>query len=832
MTSIGQYVNLNPATPATPGGDPVGGANPGTPAPGTGIGPAPTGSVTNVLQDPGNAPVVGQPVLNGGTPQTGGGALGGGAPPPGTATGQPGVAKPTDPGAVLGQQNGKPTPGTGNVPTGGNVTPGDNLTGGGTGNVAVQPGAAKPFVSGMPITGTTQDVYMSSLVSSIAQNNFMTSLAVMHLADAHFLQASLNYAVRRDDSSRGHYHRPTHQQSTSQNLTETFAQLNRQNMLVFTRSPSNAYGPAGPTALLNDTDNATLTRMVAASMREHSMSSANASMGYGTSANSGSGLQPQSVLTAYGLMHADRLGPDWLAMGISEVVRLAQGAGPQEADTILEALATALMFSALGSLRAQPGSNRELALAQAFAAMQLTAQMKDSDAFLQVFSKLGSSRDRTAMLNLLSNLNPQAKLSGLDTLDSMAMLLKSLAGRSAAQQGGMLEGLNRQSMGLAGTVGGRADTHTTEQLRAEMLQFVAMQPKSFYMSETPDTKKFHSQRMEAVLQLIVQQLLSELAAKAGRLARLRSDFADSIELLSNLLDLLSRRDSEHSHGDDEAQQEQDGENDGASDDEKAEAPQKDQEAPLRYDAFTAAQMRRSIEAEYYCQYLFRVVPDAERTNKVNFRWENFQANPMAQLPRQLDHASPVYSELKSLGEHARAAAITSSDVAMNTPRAVLAELLMPGDPAYALGAAAAGTTIMARHWHCKMWAHDLTYRLNFGQPNQPFDFSKWARAESSADALPRAEPAMRLDLLRMLENSQDRWVREQAASALATGMHKLSLNGGSEHEARGETVRALRTPMLRDATIYFLSRYYFKLKAGEESEKQQNAAPQAVNRRH
>lgn len=831
--------HFNTQTPVTPGGDPAGGANanPNTTA-GTAINSAPAGSVANALQDP----VAGQPVVQGGGAQNAGnngngngnnGNNGNSNGPNGNAWGyyrngpgqlgnvaQPGVAKPTDPGVVLGQQTGTPPAGTGNILNGGTTAPGANLAGNGANNANVQTGATQPFGTGAPMTGVPQDIYTSSLMTSLVQSNFMTSLAVMHLADAHFLQASLNYAVRRDDS-RGHQHKPTHQQSPSQNVADTFAQLNRQNMLVFTRSPSNSYGPSGPTALLNDADNATLTRMVAASMREHSFSSGTA-MGYGAGGSSASGLQPQSLLTAYGFMHADRLGPDWLAMGISEVVRLAQGAGPQEADTILETLSTALMMAAMGSLRSPQGVNRELALAQAFAAMQLTAQMKDSGAFLQVFARLGSAQERFAMLTLLTSLNPQAKLPGLDALDSMAMLLKSLAGRSAAQQGAMLEGLSRQSMGLAGMAGGRADAHTTEQLRLEMLQFVAMQPKSFYMAETPATKKFHSERMEAVLQLIVQQLLSELAAKAGRLARLRSDFADSIELLSNLLDLLSRRDGEHSHDEDEAERE----------DESEEADEKEQAAPLRYDAFAAAQMRRSIEAEYYCQYLFRVVPDAERSAKVNFRWENFQANPVAQLPLQLDHASPVYTELKSLGEHARTAAITSSDGAANTPRAVLAELLMPSDPAYALGAAAAGTTIMARHWHCKMWAHDLTYRLNFGQPNQPFDFSKWARAESSVDALPRAEPAMRLDLLRMLENSQDRWVREQAASALASAMRKLGSTGGNEHEARGETVRALRTPMLRDATIYFLSRYYFKLKASEESEKQYGASPKAVNQRH
>jgi hypothetical protein len=66
-------------------------------------------------------------------------------------------------------------------------------------------------------------------------------------------------------------------------------------------------------------------------------------------------------------------------------------------------------------------------------------------------------------------------------------------------------------------------------------------------------------------------------------------------------------------------------------------------------------------------------------------------------------------------------------------------------------------------------------------------------------------------LLRMLENSQDRWVREQASRALQSGVQRLKTSGDSSVEAKGEVVRRLRSPVLRDCTIYFLSRYYFTL---------------------
>ena len=235
-------------------------------------------------------------------------------------------------------------------------------------------------------------------------------------------------------------------------------------------------------------------------------------------------------------------------------------------------------------------------------------------------------------------------------------------------------------------------------------------------------------------------------------------------------------------------------------------------------------------AEFTCQTLFRVVPDAENDDKVSFRWEEFQADPIGHLPRQLVQPSVAHTELQRLNKYAIDTSVASAN---EQSYAVLSELLVPTDAAYALGATAAGTTIMAKHWHCKMWAHDLAYRLNKGESSSlagsdlegksagdmqlkvPFDFNAFVHEEMEDEktVLPRTEIAMRHDLLRMLENSQDRWVREQAASALAIGIQKLKKNANTVVESKGETVRSLRSPMLRDATIYFLSRYYFKLNA-------------------
>jgi hypothetical protein len=858
---------LGNATGPTVAGQPIVGGGAGTGAPGS---PAPSGGTNPTTPNPSGTPPgftssqpgvkpapwtgtpstkplpVGTPSGNGGANGTtgGGGTTGpNGAPGANTqptqtnagglngtppATGTPGTPGNFDPGLQNGGSGGPPGNGVGNAYGFGNGNGNGhgnghghgqgNGQGNGFGNGLVNTnvyGGGAGGMNGM-YGGSGSSVvrtdYASLMAASLVQGGYMSAMTAMHLSDAQSLQSSLNYAVRRENSRSSSHQQWVQQQvhqALSQPLADTFAQMNRQNMLAFTRSPGNAYGPSGPTSLLSPDDNATLTRMMAASIRDYNPRSANFNLG-NINAASGS-LSPHSVLAAYGFMHADRLGPEWLAMGIREIVRLAQGAGPQEADAIYETLAYALMMSALTSMRMPQGANRELALAQTFASMQLAAQMQDTDALPHMFSRLGSMPDRMLMLGLIASLNPQAKLAGLDTFDSMAMLFKSVASRGAAgEQAAEFSKLSQQisSLGTMGFGPGRLDGRETEQLRREMLEFIAMQPKSFYMAETTGNKQFHSQRMEAVLQLIVQQILSELAAKAGRLARLRSDFADSIELLSNLLDLLSLRDEERNgESSDENEQDEDTEADDKEAAEKTASP--------RFDDIASAQRRKTIEAEYYCQHLFRVVPDKKERESVTFQWEDFYSNPLSHLPRQMDTTSPVHVELKSLGEHARGNAITSVELPNSGPREVLAELLMPGDADYALGAAAAGTTIMARHWHCKMWAHDLAYRLNFGQQQEAFDFSKFVRSESSIDALPRAEPEMRVDLLRMLQNSQDRWVREQAQAALVAGMRKLATSDAAVHETKGETVRSLRTPMLRDATIYFLSRYYFKLKASE-----------------
>jgi hypothetical protein len=663
--------------------------------------------------------------------------------------------------------------------------------------------------------------------SSMSQNfssAFASSLATLYLSQPDTLRDAFSHAVRR---SSGHdNHHPTQQQQPSQLVANVFHQLNQQNRLAFISSPANTRGGAGPTALLNEVDRTAFTQMVAASMRDYSARAASGAINNLQDQS----LHPQSILAAYGLMHADQLGPDWLAHGITQLIALAQGAGPQEADIILEALALALILSALPMLGAPNGGRSELALAQTFAAMQLIGQMQDPDAFAQMFSRL-SPAERTQLLTILATLSPNAKLAGLDKIDPLALLFKAFAARSgdaqraagAADTNGTL-GTLLGALSARGAIGARTDTLATEKLRAELLHFAATQPASFYYAEAANKKTFHSGRLEAVLQLIVQQLLRELAAKAGRLSRLRCDFADSIELLSNLLDLLTQRDdedSEHSRSQQHAEEENDSsDNDDAINFFSA--------TPQFVHARNRAQPRVSLMAEYACQTLFRVVPDAKTPGKVAFRWENFGKNAIANLPSQLAPDAVEITELQQLHDYARAAVVAPSAVSASAAEPsyeVLSELLMPSDAAYALGATAAGATIMAKHWQCKMWAHDLTYRLNADGTKAPFDFVAYThqqkiagdtdRGESVANVIPppRTETAMRHDLLRMLENSQDRWVREQASQALAAGLQKLKNNGQTTVESKGEIVRSLRSPMMRDATIYFLSRYYFKLNA-------------------
>lgn len=726
--------------------------------------------------------------------------------------------------------------------------------GNGNGGAGFQNNGAGPL-------GGSNTVPAWMVASTLAQSNFASSFSstfnsafiALYLSEAETLRASFTNAVRR--SSNHNSHHPTFQQQPSQFLAEAFSNLNRQNMLALTSSPSNGLGAAGPTSLMNDSDRESFTRMLAASMRDFTARPSFAANGQISQMDSHT-LQPQSVLTAFGLMHADQLGPDWLAHGTSQLITLARGAGPQEADAILEALALALLLSALTTLKSPAPARSELALAQTFAAMQLMSQMQDPDAFAQMFSRLGSA-EREQLLTLMASLSPNVKLPGLDEMDPITLLFKAFAARSGeaklgeGQRGAGLRSEVGESLGniigargAAAGFGVRGDGVATEKLRSEMLYFVAAQPASFYFTESSNQKTFHSGRLEAVLQLIVQQLLQELAAKAGRLSKLRCDFADSIELLSNLLDLLTQRDDEDSehaqHHDDEQEQDENLETDGdiAASGFAARAHFGDQ--------LNRGHSRGAMTAEYECQTLFRVVPDNVAPDKIQFRWEKLETNALADLAHRVAANPHAEMELNQLHRHVRASSVVSpagENISVNLdPNELLAELLVPGDAAYALGASAAGKSIMAKHWHCKMWAHDFTSRLNADEPvsgaakiassnhdsrKQSFDFGAYVQkyAVPLADAddqsgnpvvlkeskLLRSETAMRHDLLRMLENSQDRWVREQASRALQSGVQRLKTSGDSSMEAKGEVVRRLRSPVLRDCTIYFLSRYYFTL---------------------
>jgi hypothetical protein len=740
-------------------------------------------------------------------------------------------------------------PGNGNGHGNGNAF--GHMNGNGQGNAnGIENGLSNGNIALNVGGGTASWMAPATLMQSSFSSTFAAGFTALYFSEAEALRASFSHAVRRSNSHNSHH--PTYQQQPSQLLAETFNNLNRQNMLALTASPVNARGPSGPTSLMNEADRETFTRMLAASMREYS---ARPSSGLDTHMDSRT-LHPQSVLTAFGLMHADQLGPEWLAHGTSQLITLAQGAGPQEADTILEALALALLLSALATLRSPINVRSELALAQTFAAMQLISQMQDPDAFMQMFSRLGAA-DRQQLLTLLASLSPNVKLAGLDEMDPIALLFKGIAARGGearlgeGQRGAGLRGDVGENLGVllgargAAGAGVRGEALATEKLRAEMLYFVAAQPAGFYFAETANQKTFHSGRLEAVLQLIVQQLLAELAAKAGRLSKLRCDFADSIELLSNLLDLLTQRDDEDS------EQSRQDEGEALAADEDSETGINIAGTGFAARAHFGDHLRhthppREMTAEYSCQTLFRVVPDELIPTKIAFRWEKLARNPLVDLPTRLVPKSTADVEFKQLYNFTRASSVVSP-VEANTaeslaPNELLAELLVPTDAAYALGASAAGKSIMAKHWHCKMWAHDFTYRLNAEEPlkrqgnsarpgnevsTPAFNFGSYVEQHSVPLAeqdnatinaenavklkLLRSETAMRHDLLRMLENSQDRWVRDQASRALENGLQKLRATGESATEVRGEVVRRLRSPVLRDCTIYFLSRYYFTL---------------------
>ena len=130
----------------------------------------------------------------------------------------------------------------------------------GNGNIALNVGG-----------GAASWMAPATLMQTSFSSAFAAAFTAFYLAEPEALRASFSHAVRRNNSQNSHH--PIHPQQPSQLLAETFNHLNRQNMLAITASPINARGPSGPTALMNEADRETFTRMLAASMREFRLQS-------------------------------------------------------------------------------------------------------------------------------------------------------------------------------------------------------------------------------------------------------------------------------------------------------------------------------------------------------------------------------------------------------------------------------------------------------------------------------------------------------------------------------------------------------------------------------
>jgi hypothetical protein len=171
----------------------------------------------------------------------------------------------------------------------------------------------------------------------------------------------------------------------------------------------------------------------------------------------------------------------------------------------------------------------------------------------------------------------------------------------------------------------------------------------------------------------------------------------------------------------------------------------------------------------------------------------------------------------------------------------LREVIQGSDGAYALGAAAVGETLLARQWTCKMWANDLATRLDArGENAAKFPFANTYRhlranaGSVQANALEKISPRkvsdMRLDMLRMLSNSADDWARKLAndllekhlkaraeqpkAGSADTGVAPVAHLAKPRYES-GEVKELIQVPDMRNAAIYFLAQYYFRLEQRE-----------------
>jgi hypothetical protein len=539
-------------------------------------------------------------------------------------------------------------------------------------------------------------------------------------------------------------------------------------------------------------------------------------------------LSPQDILRAFALVQTQFLGMEFFVQGSRDLMQLLSMGNMESRAALASLLAehlTQMIASRAGSMDGQ-NSQRVVLLTQ------LATLASDPDLMARLFAGVGDSKERFAFLSEVAQFGMAKSHASSAKDDAFASLLNSISAR---------EGTSRVPN----------STSNFDQLRGELLQFAGAQNSNFYFQGNAGNPQFHTQRMEGILQCIIQHLMRDFSRQQMLSPQLRRRHGNSVDLLSSLLELLERdsEDAQHHHEDDETE---------------ADGLTLDADESIIADG-------DNWEATLQVRYTFRVeqrndvVTNEDEFAKVS--WEKSTNDLRLELPARFHPKSALTQELAALQDAClQEQFFVSPQQTPNVSRNLLREVIRGNDGVYALGSAAVGETLLARQWTCKMWAHDLASRVNTTQregddggaaQSKAFPFEKaYRQLRASAGSVdteranvgPRSVGAMRLDMLRMLGNSADDWARRfanelleknlkaqaqlaaqtqaQAQPSLAAPAGSLSANLGATRGTSpalspttvkefGEHKQLIQIPEVRNAAIYFLAQYYFRLEQRE-----------------
>jgi hypothetical protein len=507
-------------------------------------------------------------------------------------------------------------------------------------------------------------------------------------------------------------------------------------------------------------------------------------------------LSPQDILQAFALTQSQFIGTEWFTQGARALTQWLSMANIDSRAALASVLAEHLAQMIVSRAGTGDSHNAQRALLL----NQLANIANDPDLFARLFAGIGDAKQRATFLHQLAMYSPGFGAAGQD---SFAALLMSIGAR---------EGSSRAS----------SSTANFDQLRGELLQFMGAQNTGFFVTGDAQNKQFHTQRMEGVLQCIIQHLMRDFSRSQHMAPQLRRRYANSIDLLSSLLELLEQE----SEDDARRQHYQPYEDD--------EDEESDSESPTNEDD--------NWEAALRVRYQFRVVASDAETVCAQVRWEQHTDALELDLPERFDPRSPFSNELEALHD---ACSQEQFFATPHRPPAVggelLREVIQDGDGVYGLGAAAVGETLLARQWTCKMWANDLASRLDSRTENaKVFPFAKTyqqlrarvgsVQSNDLEKLAPRSPGDMRLDMLRMLSNSADEWARKLAGDLLEKHLKARNLDATATDATKrattsltkpssesGEVKQLIQTPDMRNAAIYFLAQYYFRLEKREQA---------------